>query len=155
MTLQQPKSQQKKLHSRHRRPVHPHIMVTMDRAIIPVITTLASTVHSRIATAMDIINGNSTDRVMGMHIVMHGVVIAAAAITKHYLSIDITVVTFFLLLLFFFSYYREALCKLVSISKTQNSMEHKSILFHAILTLLCQFTFNFSSTTQFSNIFFE
>lgn len=79
--LQLPKNQQKKLHSQ--RPVHQHIMATMDRAIIPVITMPASMVHSHIATAMAIINGNSTDRDTGMHTAMHGVVIAAVAITKH------------------------------------------------------------------------
>lgn len=81
MTLQRPKNQQKKLHSQ--RPVRQHITVTMDRAIIPIITMLANMVHSRIATAMAIINGNSTVRDMEMHIAMHGVVIAAVAITKN------------------------------------------------------------------------
>lgn len=90
--LQLPKNQQKKLHSQ--RPVHQHIMATMDRAIIPVITMPASMVHSHIAIAMAIINGNSTDRDMVMHIAMHGVVIAAVAITKH-ISVHTTVVTFF------------------------------------------------------------
>ncbi len=101
--LQRPKNQQKKLHSQ--RPVHhQHIMVTMDPAIIPVITMLANTVHSRIATVMVIINGNSMVRDMEMHTTMHGVVIAAAAAaitkTKTHLFIY-TVVTFFLFCFFF------------------------------------------------------
>lgn len=53
----------------------------MDREIIPVITMLANMVHNRIAIAMVIINGNSTDRVMAMHIA-NGAAIAAVATTN-------------------------------------------------------------------------
>lgn len=97
--LQLPKSQRKKLHSPH--PVHQHITVTMDQALIPVITMLANMVHNHTAIAMAIINGNSTDRDMVTHIAMHGVAIAAVAITKH-IFVHTTVVTFFFFLLIMF-----------------------------------------------------
>lgn len=94
-----PKNQQKKLHSRL--PVRQHIMATTDRAIIPVITLLASMVPNRIVIPMATINGNSMDRDMEMPIVTHGVDIAAVAITNTHCA---TVVTFFLLC------YRSARC---------------------------------------------
>lgn len=80
MTLQLPKSQQKKQHSQ--RPVRQHTMVTMDPAIIPVITMPVNTVHNHIAIATATINGNSTDRDMEMHTVMRGVVTAAVDIIE-------------------------------------------------------------------------